>query len=283
MPKANVSRAVARLETDYGVALVERTTRRILLTEIGKKLHERCYRLLAEIEAANAEIANYRGEPSGTLRIGCPSSVAVNIAPHLAEFLDLYPAIDLRLKVADRLLPEPAGFDVVLHAGWLADSFLVARKLVDIPTVLVASRSYTESYGLPARPEELGDHRVINNLFAEDRSVEAGAGALPARVPPIELVRGRDTFTVPSWTRFASNDPAVMLDLVQLGFAIAPLSEAIVADRLAGGDFVRVLPAYRLVEQPALYAVYAGKAAAMPKVRAFIDFVVDKAKKSAVR
>ncbi len=270
LPKANVSRAVARLEAEYNVALIERTTKRVMLTEIGAKLHERCQRLLVEFDEVDAEIAAYRGDPSGTLRVSCPAAISTHIGPYLPDFLNRYPGIDLRLKVADRVLPEPHGFDVVLHVGWLADSSLIARKVADVPLILTASAEYVATHGMPLTPDELEQHPVVG-LYYADGDVEGGG--LPATVPPLELARGGECVPLPRWKRFSSNDQMLLLDLVERGMAIAPLAAALIQRKVMTGELVRILPEYDIVNPPALHAVYASRSAQPPKVRVFIEFL----------
>jgi len=261
LPKSSVSRAVARLEIAFAARLVERSTRRVSLTEIGRALHAHCRAMAAEAENAAAEIAAYQGHPSGLLRVASPTTVGRNIlGPHLADFLSLYPDVDLQLQLTDRQLdPVAEEFDVVVHIGWLRDSPLIARKITDIAAVLVASRAYVEARGLPQSIEALEQHAVI------------GFPILGA--PPLELVAGRERVKVPTWSRFACNDPIINLDLVKRGVAIAPLSAYFAGEGLARGELVHVLPRYQLHDPPAIYALYAGRTALSPKIAVFLDFL----------
>jgi DNA-binding transcriptional LysR family regulator len=261
LPKSSVSRAVARLETGFAARLVERSTRQVRLTEIGRALHAHCRAMVAEAENAAAEIAAYQGHPSGLLRIAAPATVGRNIlGPQLPEFLSLYPEIDLQLQLTDRLLdPVADEFDVVIHIGWLSDSPLIARKITDIGAVLVASRAYIEAHGVPESIEALERHAVI------------GFPILGA--PPLELVAGRERVKVPTWKRFACNDPIINLDLVRRGVAIAPLSAYFAGSGLASGDLVQILPGYQLHDPPALYALYTSRTALSPKIAVFLDYL----------
>jgi LysR family transcriptional regulator, transcriptional activator for aaeXAB operon len=280
IPKANVSRAVAKLETDYKVALIERTTRRVVLTEIGRKLHNRCDRLLAEVEATDAEIAAFRGDPAGKLRIGCSSATARHVSRHFPDFLERYPAVDLRVKVSDHLVPEPEGFDVVLHTGWLSSSPLVARKLSEVAMVLVASRDYLRTRGVPTTPDELTTHSVAGHYCAKADASVAGRRALAAKAPPLELTRGRERFPVSTWHRFASNDPIMLVEMVRSGLAIAPLDQIDVETGICAGDLARVLPDYTIANLPALYAVHGSRTSTPPKLRVFLDFIGEKTRSS---
>jgi DNA-binding transcriptional LysR family regulator len=261
LPKSTVSRAVSRLESVYSARLVERTTRKISLTEIGETLHLRCRRMVEEAESAEAEIAAYQGHPSGRLKVAAPYVMGhVMLKPNLPEFLDLYPDVDLQLQLTDRVLsPVTDNFDVVIRIGWLEDSNLIARKIADVNAILVASRAYVEAHGLPASPQELAGHAVIGFPTGGTRAME--------------LVGGRDRVNVPIWSRFACNDPLMNVELVQRGLAIAPISGFIASELLRSGDFVHVLPKYKLHDQPAIYALYAGRTALSPKISVFLDFL----------
>lgn len=274
MPKANVSRAVSRLEAAYKVSLIDRTTRRVRLTEVGQTFQARCLRVLEEMDEAEAELAAHRGHPSGVLRVGCPGDVGRDLLGNfIGEFLDRYPDIDLRVRIGERLFPEPNNLDVVLHAGWLSDSRLVVRKISEIQTLLVASKTYIEKRGQPGTINDLEGHSIIGNFY-HDRGV-LEEGRLPAHVPLLEIEMGKDRFALPIWRRFASTDHTLMLELVRQGTAIAPIALVRIGDELRSGDLVHVLPKYRLANLPALYALYTDRTAMAPKLRVFIDFVAE--------
>jgi DNA-binding transcriptional LysR family regulator len=269
LPKSSVSRAVSKLESAFGARLVERTTRRVTLTEIGHGLHAHCQKLVLEAKNAEAEIAAYQGHPSGRLRVASPHSISqVILKSHVAEFLDRYPDVNLQLQLTDRTInPVTDGYDVAIHVGWLEDSSLVARKITDVNAILVASKSYAEERGLPATIEELEGHAVVGLPMAD--------------APPLELTNGRERAKIAVWPRFACNDPLLNLDLVQRGIAIAPISAIISAPRIRSGELVPVLPDYRLQNPPAVYALYAGRTALSPKISVFLDFLTELSKRVA--
>jgi DNA-binding transcriptional LysR family regulator len=263
LPKSSVSRAVSRLEQAYGARLIERTTRQVTLTEIGRALHAHCLRMVAEAEEADAEIAAYQGNPSGRLRVAMPTAVGYQmLGSALPDFLENYPEVDLHLQLTDRRLnPIEDGFDVVVRVGRLEDSSAVARKIVDVNAVLVASRLYVERNGLPETPEALERHAVIGFPFVDS--------------PGLDLVRGRERVHVPTWKRFACNDPLLNLELVKQGIAIAPGSRFVIGGLLESRELVRVLPGYELFDPPAVHALYASRTAVSPKVSVFLDFLAD--------
>ncbi|HEX8401893.1 MAG TPA: LysR family transcriptional regulator [Allosphingosinicella sp.] len=265
LPKSSVSRAVAKLERTFEARLVERTTRRLNLTEIGRALHAHCQKMVAEVRNAEAEIAAYQGHPSGLLRVASPNTIGRQVlGPNIPEFLDRYPDVDIQLQLTDQLLnPVADELDVVLRTGWLEDSGVVARKIADLNAALVASRAYLDRHGMPETAEDLANHCVIGLPYLG--------------LPPLELIGGRDRerVKVPTWRRFACNDPLINLELVELGLAIAPISTVFAAERLRRGDFVRILPDYRLHDPPAIYALYAGRTALSPKIAVFLDFLTE--------
>jgi DNA-binding transcriptional LysR family regulator len=263
LPKSTVSRAVARLESVYGARLVERTTRRLSLTEIGRSFHGHCLKMVAELDNAEAEIAAYQGHPSGQLRIAVPHSLGRHVVgPNMPEFLGRYPDVDVDLQLTDQILsPGTSGLDVVLRIGALEDSAAIARKITDVNAVLVASASYVERRGLPETVDALAQHSLIGLRVLGGDS--------------IELVRGRERVKVPTWRRFACNDPVLNLELVRQGFAIAPVSSFFLATAMASGELVRVLPGWSLAAQPAVYALYASRTAVSPKITAFLDFLTE--------
>lgn len=263
MPKSSVSRAVARLESAFAARLVERTTRKLALTEIGLALHAHCRKMVAEADNAEAEIAAYQGHPSGRLRVAAPYVIGhIILKQNLPEFLDRYPDVDVQLQLTDRQLnPVSDGFDVVVRIGWLEDMGVIARKIADVNAVLVASRCYEQAHGLPASAAELDGHKVIGYPVAEGR--------------PLELGIGRERVKVPVWSRFACNDPLMNLEMVQRGLAIAPVSAVVASALLKAGELVPVLPGYTLLGQPAVHALYAGRTALSPKIGAFLDFLTE--------
>lgn len=274
LPKANVSRAVARLEASYEVALLDRTARQVRLTEVGRTLHGYCVGVVEKMEEAKARVAAHRGVPAGILRVGCSGDVGRElVGPFLAEFLQRYPGIDLRLRVGERLLPQPNKLDVVLHSGWLADSHLIVRKIAVVNTILVASRSYVASRGAPASIDDLIEHPVIGNFYSDPATIDPGR--LPAHVPMLELARNGVRSAVPIWKRFASTDHGMALVLVRQGVAIAPVAVSRIYEDLRSGDLVRILPDYQVHDQATLYALYADRTAMAPKLKVFIEFVTE--------
>lgn len=155
LSKSAVSKAVSALEDRLGARLLNRTTRRLALTEVGRAFYERCARIVAEAEEAELAVTHLQDSPRGTLRVNAPVSFGVlHLGPALAAFMPRYPELKVDLAFTDRyvdLIEE--GVDVAVRiAGRLEDSSLIARRLADNEMVVVASPAYWERHGRPRRP-----------------------------------------------------------------------------------------------------------------------------------
>ena len=275
VPKATVSRALARIEGELGVRLFERTSRLLKLTEIGVTFKQRCERILSEIEQAEFEAESYKSEPRGTLRIGCTNDISRDLlSVSIPEFLERHPNIDVRVRAGERQVPEANIIDVVLHAGWMLDSRFIARKLCDVEIILVASRSYVERMGTPRTVDDLKDHRVVGNIYLDEMAPDPGR--LPAYVPVLDLDVSGHPERVPIWRHFASTDLMLTLDVVRAGVAIAATVAPRVHHELRTGEIVRILPDHPIRDQPALYALGLDRAAINPKVDVFLRFLLEK-------
>lgn len=255
-----VSRAVAALETRLGVRLLQRTTRRVGLTEAGRVHLTRCEAVLAELQAAESAASALGEALHGTLRVSAPSGLGLtHLTPALAEFLSLHPQLVLDLHLSNRnvdLVEE--GFDLAIRVGALRDSRLVARRLGDSRRILVASPGYVEAHGEPKRPAELA---VRDALVLE-------VGALPERWA---LQRRGAHASVRAKTRLRSNNALALLDACRGGAGIALLPQFAVDADLAARRLVRLLPAWAATEQ-GIFAIYPGNRFIPAKVRAFVDF-----------
>jgi DNA-binding transcriptional LysR family regulator len=264
LSKSVVSRQVSALETQLGARLFHRTTRSLSLTEVGQAYYERCARILAEIEEANLSVSSLQGEPRGTLRINAPMSFGVlHLAPLLPSFLERYPLIDIDMAMNDRfvsLIDE--GFDVAVRIGKLEDSSLIARHLAVARRVVCASPAYLERRGVPATPDDLADHCCLtyaNRTTPEEWSFQTRDG----QRWPVE-VHGR----------LRVNNGDVLRAAALGGVGIITLPSFIVGRDLQAGTLVALLADY-LPQDLAIHAVYPHNRHLSPKVRAFVDFLVE--------
>jgi DNA-binding transcriptional LysR family regulator len=184
MPKSTVSRKVAELEQRLGARLLQRTTRTLGLTDVGRTYHEHWTRLVAEVEEAENAVHRLQATPRGKLRMTAPLSFSF-LGPIAAELLRRYPEIELEVVATDRVVDlVEEGFDLAIRAGRLADSTLVARSLGTMRRLVVASPEYLKRRGLPRTPDDLARHDGI--LFAgQDAAgwrLEAGGRKVGAKV-----------------------------------------------------------------------------------------------------
>ena len=263
--KSAVSRRVSALEERLGVQLMRRTTRTLNLTDTGRSFYEHAARILADLEEAESAAQQEHGELRGTLRIALPLSFGVrHMCKPIAAFSKRHPKIHFDLDLNDRridLIEE--GVDLAVRIGHLEDSSLIARKLFDVRTVVCASRQYLAKHGEPATPDELREHDclVYSNLADPDtwRWEDRDGGRDAAELSPVMRASSGD---------FLTNAAAH-----GLGVVIQPTFIASEAIRL--GNLVPILTAYEWPVSPA-YAVYPPTRHLSYRVRAFIDFLVER-------
>lgn len=264
MSQPVVSKAVTRLEEKLGARLLNRTTRRLSLTEAGSELYRRSVRALEEIENAELEVARFQTEPRGTLRVSAPMSFSIlELGAKLDRFLDRYPGVTMELSLDDRrvdLVEE--GFDVAIRIAHLRDSSLVARKIVPCRQVLCASPAYLKKHGTPERPEDLLEHNCILYSFLTN-----------AREWRLVDEQG-ETHVVPLKGSLQTNNGLVNRAACISGVGIVMLPTFYVGDQLRSGELVPILCKFRPVDI-AVYAVYPERRNLTPKVRAFVDFLAE--------
>ncbi|HKP14609.1 MAG TPA: LysR family transcriptional regulator, partial [Gemmatimonadaceae bacterium] len=230
MPKSSVSRSLVRIEGAVGATLVERSTRRLALTDAGVLLQRHAHRILDDVGEAEDAIAGFVGVARGTLRVSAPPSFAAGpLAPMLPAFLARYPEVRVVLGFGNEpLVHLPDDVDVAIRAGTLPDSDLIARRLASTELVPCASPEYLAAHGMPATVETLRGHRLVD-LF--DRRVtwrfQAPAGTLEELVAEPALV-------VP--------EHAIARTAMLGGAGIGRLPEYHARDAIADGTLVRILP-----------------------------------------
>ena len=259
---SGVSRAVAALENRLGVRLLQRTTRRVTLSDAGRAYFKRCETLLAELEGAEAEVREQAASLRGTLRVSAATGAGQSlIGPLVPEFLAAHPQMTLDLQLSNRyvdLLEE--GFDVALRVGTLAaDSRLVVRRLAPTRRVLLASRAYLERHGNPRTPQQLTEHSCLI----------LDIGNRPRRW---ELQRGRTALAVDVSGPLHSNNSFVLLTACRSGAGIGLLPASVASADVRRSELARVLPQWSSTEQ-GIYAVYPSARFIPVKVRAFVEFV----------
>lgn len=264
LSKSLVSRELATLEARLGTRLVQRTTRHVSLTDTGDLLATYARRVVEEMDNAEAAIEAARDIPRGALRISAPFSIIrFLLAPRMGEFHARYPEIHVALDASTRVIDlVEEGVDVAIRTGRLPESRLVARRLGEVPQILIASPGYLSRHRAPTSVDELANHAIIN--LSRDVAPETWS---------LESLAGRSA-KVAVTPQFALHDPGILIDLViqDLGIGIAP--QFYVAEAIARGELVHVLPEYRRALVP-IHAVYPSRRMLAPKVRVFIDFAAE--------
>ncbi|RKI63508.1 LysR family transcriptional regulator [Corallococcus sp. AB049A] len=257
MPKSTVSRKVSELEERVGAQLLQRTTRTLHLTEVGRAYYEHCARIVAEAEAAELAVTRLQAGPHGLLRVTTPLSVHF-LAPLVARFMEKYPDVQLELLCTDRtvdLMEE--GFDLAVRAGRLPDSSLMARRLGDIEWLVVASPGYLQARGAPKTPADLAKHDCL--FFG--KSLKGNVWTLHAGGRSVEVkVSGRLTV----------NEPDMLRAVTCLGAGVALIPGQQCIEDLASGRLQRVLPDWSSTGAP-VHAVYPPTRHHVPKVMAFVE------------
>lgn len=264
MSNGSVSKHVARLEEQLSVRLLNRTTRRISLTEAGRGFYERCVRILDEVEEAKASAASESGSPRGTLRVNAPMSFGIrHLAQALPEFMARYPDLAVDLSLNDRyvsLLDE--GYDVAVRIGSLADSGLVARRVGTSRLLPVAAPSYLAARGEPQTPRDLLGHECLSYTLRSS----GGEWRFHGPEGPVSVrVSGR--------LRVDNGDVLATAAAAGLGIVLSPAF--LVDDLLRDGRLRVVLPGYR-TESADIHAVFPHSRHLSAKVRVFVDFLAEK-------
>lgn len=261
LSKAVVSKYVSRLEARLGARLLNRTTRRLTLTEAGSVLFERGGRALGELAEAEQDVARLTGAPRGQLRISAPMSFGIlHLAPRLPAFLSRHPAIALDVQLDDRMVDlVRERIDVAIRITQLADSSLVARRLAPCRQVVCAAPSYLKREGAPQAPSELTRRNCFTYSLlrnAQDWRFQAPGGRWIA---------------VSARGNLRSNNTLALREAALAGAGIMHCPTFYVGDDLASGRLVPLLQGYRVPEL-SIYAVFPERRQLAPKVRAFVDF-----------
>jgi DNA-binding transcriptional LysR family regulator len=261
LPKSTVSRRISLLEAHLGERLLQRTTRKLVLTEFGASLLDHARKVADETEAAGALAQHRQGAPSGLLRVSMPADLAnVAMSAVLADFLNRYPAISLELDLSPRRVDLVAeGYDVAIRMGNLPDdATLAARRITFSSLALYASPKYTNFRGLPEHPDDLFKHDLLS---------------LPPRLNGLirwTLLRGKTHWERELPVRLLANSPELLVRMASTGIGIGASTEAIARPFLQTGELVRVLPEWSF-PQVTGWAVFPGRRLMPAKTRVFID------------
>jgi DNA-binding transcriptional LysR family regulator len=264
LSKAAVSKYVARLERKLGARLLNRTTRRLTLTEAGEALYRRAGAALAELASAQEEVVELTGEPRGRLRVTAPVHFGGTVlAPMIGTFRGRYPQITLDLDLDNRLVDLVKGrFDLGVRISALASSSLVARRFAEVRSVTCASPDYLARCGYPQAPAELRAHECLS--YSLDRTPSEWHYRRP---------RGA-WFSVRVGGRFRCNNDSALIRAALDGNGILHCPDLFITDALQSGRLVPLLQGYE--SRPlSLNAVFPTRENLAPKVRVFVNFLAE--------
>lgn len=262
LPKSTISRKVAQLEERLDARLLQRTTRKISLTEIGRAYYERCQRIVADIVAAESLVGELQAAPRGLLRVTAPVDLGgLYLGGIVAAFLATEPEIQIEAVIVDRLLDlVDERVDLALRFGPLPDSSLVARRLGVIRMVPCAAPAYLARSGPLDHPDHLADHQVV-----------AFIPTTRMRSWQLRTREGEEVDVMPT-PRFSANALQAVQDAARAGAGVTLLPDFAVNDDLRAGRLVRVLAGWCGYEGE-IFAVYPSTRNLSPKLRAFLDFL----------
>ncbi len=266
IPKSRLSRRISQLETDLGVRLLQRSTRRFAVTDVGMSVYRHAQTMLTEAQAAREVVDRLSAEPRGVVRVSVPVALAQQQLPKLLpKFLDQYPKVRLQLHIGNRrvdLINE--GFDVALRvrARLDDDGSLVMRSFGQIQEMLVASPKYLDRAGRPKDPVDLASHLTLS--IHEDEAHQRWELHGP----------GGEVRRVDLQPRVAGFDFPLLQSMVKDGFGITMLPETVCAEAVRRGELEVVLPEWSL-PQGICHAVFASRRGLLPAVRVFIDFLAE--------
>jgi DNA-binding transcriptional LysR family regulator len=257
LPKSTVSRRVSRLEEELGVRLLQRTTRKQTLTDAGVAYFDRVSGAVGCIHEAGEAAAELQDEPRGGLRITAPDNLFY-LGEIVATFAALYPEVVIEADVSSRNVDLVAeGFDLALRAGKLADSTLIARKLVSSPAWLAASTDYLDRGGRPEHPSQLASHELVGTSGMRKLALTSDEGTVELDWRP----------------RISGNGMAFARWTALAGGGIAPLPASEIMADLNEGRLERVLPRWQATGG-SLYVVYPSGRHLPARTRAFRDHVI---------
>jgi LysR family transcriptional regulator for bpeEF and oprC len=265
LSSATISRSIQMLEELVGVRLLNRSTRRLSVTDDGVLYYERCTRILAEVADAETSLSNKREKPSGTIRVDTSGTLARSLLiPSLGDFHRRYPDVDVRLGLADRNIDLfEDGVDCVLRMGPLQESSLIARRIGNARVVTCAAPAYLNEHGTPCSIEALRDHVAVNYV-----------SALTRRTFPFEFDVDGGIVKVQMRSLLTVNDGNVYISAGVAGYGIIQPSRFMVRNLIDKGKLIEILPSYPCPSNP-LSVVYPHRRNQSARLRVFVEWIRD--------
>ncbi|AMO98164.1 bacterial regulatory helix-turn-helix, lysR family protein [Collimonas arenae] len=264
MSTTMVANHVRSLEEHLGARLLERTTRRHSLTEIGSVYLERCRDVLSSVQAADHVAEALRAVPRGKLRMTAPVTYGAHrLVPLIGEYMALFPEVQVELVLNDRVVDMvEEGFEVALRSGSIGNANLVARPLRPSSMLAVASPAYLQRHGKPMHPAELAGHNCLCFMpWGRDSSWR--------------FSRGEETVELPVRGAFACNNGQALLTAALHGIGVVVQADVLLEDAIASGKLVHLLPEWSLPTR-SIHLVRTRDARPTPKLRTFVDFLVQR-------
>ncbi|NHN87131.1 LysR family transcriptional regulator [Acetobacter conturbans] len=264
LPRSTVSTAVRQLEARVGARLLARTTRSVTPTVDGRAFYEHVSPLVADVEETEGLFRRDREAPRGVLRVDMPGRIGrLIVAPALPGFLERYPGIEVVLGVTDRAtnLVED-GIDCALRVGPLADSSLIARRLMDLEVINVASPAYLAAQGVPRGPEDLPHHRAVRY-----------ASPATGRIEEWEWMQRGEVRGCRMGARVTVNSAEALIACCLAGLGMIQVPAYDVRRDLAGGALVEVMPEWRAEALP-LTVLYPERRHVSARLRVFVEWLV---------
>ena len=260
LPKSTVSRKLAQLEERLGVRLVQRTTRKLALTDIGEAYYQRCSRIVADVAAAEQLVTDMQSTPRGRLRLTASVDFSTRFLGEIvADFLAMHPDINVELEATDRVVDMiEEGFDLAVRIGPMPESTLIAKKLAALQLILVASPAYLAKRGTPKQIEELDEHEHV--LFTPTSRNQSWTLHGPNEA----------TYEFGRPARFASNNFGSVIEVARAGGGISLISEFMISNEFKSGTLVPVLPEWR-TRANEVHAVYPARQNLPPRLTLFLD------------
>ncbi len=260
---AMVTSHVQALEKRLGIQLLNRTTRKVSVTEAGRAFYERCIQILTEVEEAETAASDLHSTPRGTVRLNSSVALARLVTPLIADYVAIYPDVSFELIMTDRMVDlVEEGFDLALRSGPLPDSTLIARRLGLGRKILCASPAYLAHHGTPEHPSDLAEHNCLTyvNSVLDHHWRFTGPD-------------GEHEVDVSGNLRTNSIEGMRAAALAGLGICLMPAMS--IGPDVTAGRLVRLLPEFRTTEA-IIQAVYPASRHLSLKVRTFLDFLVER-------
>jgi DNA-binding transcriptional LysR family regulator len=267
MPTSTISRRIAELENQLGMRLIERSTRRLRLTDAGSKVLEHARRIVELSDVIDHAASNLLSQVTGTLRLASPPSISDTLlAPIAGAFQEAYPGVRVRIFITDRIVDHVSeGVDLTFRVGDLEDSSLVARRILKYRHQLVASPAYIKKHKAPRCPEDLLHHNLLAFSFWKTKCQW-----------DFVHVNGREKETLTFEPYFSMNDYSGLVTALLAGVGIGDLPPVVQPDLLRQGQLVEIMPRWKFRNFD-LSLVHAGNRHMPRVVRVFKDFAANMA------